>query len=60
MQVLPDAKRVLFLRSLKTLRQQEEWELLGRQARATGQLLLQLGGEIAKKSLEHVLTRGKL
>jgi predicted GTPase len=60
MQVLPDAKRVLFLRSLKTLRQQEEWELLGRQARATGRLLLQLGGEIAKKSLEHVLTRGKL
>ena len=60
MQGLPDAKRVLFLRSLKTLRQQEEWELLGRQARATGRWLLQMSGEIAKKSLEQVLSRGKL
>jgi predicted GTPase len=59
-QVLPDAKRVLLLRSLKTLRQQEEWELLGRQARATGRLLLQLGGEVAKKSLEHLLAQGKM
>jgi len=58
-QVLPTAKRVLFLRSLKTLRQQEEWELLGRQARAAGRLLLQLSGEVLKKSLEHVLTRGR-
>jgi predicted GTPase len=56
-QVLPDAKRVLLLRSLKTLRQQEEWELLGRQARATGQLLIQLSGEMVKKSLEHVLAQ---
>jgi uncharacterized protein len=59
-QVLPEAKRVLLLRSLKTLRQQEEWELLGRQARATGQLLLQLGGEVAKKSLQRVLAQGRL
>lgn len=58
-QVLPDAKRVLLLRSLKTLRQQEEWELLGRQARATGQLLFQLSGGIAKKSLEQVLAQGR-
>jgi uncharacterized protein len=59
-QVLPDAKRVLLLRSLKTLRQQEEWELLGRQARATGRLLLQLSGEVAKKALEHMLAQGKM
>jgi hypothetical protein len=59
-QVLPDAKRVLLLRSLKSLRQQEDWELLGRQARATGRLLLQLGGEVAKKSLERVLAQGRL
>ena len=58
-QVLPDAKRVLLLRSLKTLRQ-EEWELLGRQARATGRLLLQLSGEVAKKALEHMLAQGGL
>jgi uncharacterized protein len=60
MQVLPEAKRVLLLRSLKTLRQQEAWELLGRQAHTAGQLLLQLGGEVVKKSLQHVLTQGKL
>jgi predicted GTPase len=59
-QVLPDAKRVLLLRSLKSLRQQEEWELLGRQARATGQLLLQLSGEVVKRSLERVLAQGRL
>jgi predicted GTPase len=59
-QVLPDAKRVLLLRSLKMLRQQEEWELLGRQARTTGRLLLQLGGEVAKKALERVLVQGSL
>lgn len=57
--VLPDAKRVLLLRSLKMLRQQEEWELLGRQARATGQLLLQLSSEMVKKSLERVLAQGR-
>jgi predicted GTPase len=57
MQVLPDAKRALLLRSLKTLHQQEEWELLGRQARATGRLLLQLSGEVVKKLLEHELSK---
>src|SRR5215475_10167264 len=51
-QVLPDAKRTLLLRSLKTLRQQEEWELLGRQARATGRWLLQLSGEVVQKALQ--------
>ena len=59
-QVLPDAKRALLLRSLKTLRQQEAWELLGRQARATGQLLWQLSGEVLKKALERVLTQGSI
>jgi predicted GTPase len=57
-QVLPDAKRTLLLRSLKTLRQQEEWELLGRQARATGRWLLQLSGEVVQKSLQGVLSKG--
>ena len=59
-QVLPDAKRTLLLRSLKTLRQQEAWELLGRQARTAGQLLWQLSGEVLKKALERVLTQGSL
>ncbi len=59
-QVLPDAKRTLLLRSLKTLRQQEEWELLGRQARATGQWLLQLSGEVLHKALQGVLSKGSL
>jgi predicted GTPase len=59
-QVLPDAKRALLLRSLRTLRQQEEWTLLGRQARATGRLLLQLSGEVLKKSLERVLAEGRI
>jgi hypothetical protein len=49
----------MLLRSLKTLRQKEQWELLGRQARATGRFLLQLGGEVVKKSLERVLTERK-
>jgi hypothetical protein len=55
-QVLPDAKRTLLLRSLKMLRQQEAWELLGRQARTAGRLLWQLSGEVLKKALERVLT----
>jgi len=50
-EVLPEAKRTLLLRSLKTLREQEHWSLLGRQARATGRLLWQLGGEVLKKSV---------
>ncbi|MGH7965253.1 MAG: hypothetical protein ACRERD_26160, partial [Candidatus Binatia bacterium] len=48
-QVLPEAKRTLLLRSLKILRQQEQWELLGRQARAAGRFLLQLGGKMIEK-----------
>ena len=53
-QVLPDAKRTLLLRSLKTLRQQEAWELLGRQARTAGRLLWQLSGEVLQLSLIHI------
>jgi predicted GTPase len=58
-QALPEAKRALLLRSLKTLRDQEEWELLGRQAFTTGRLLLQLGAEVVTKSLEQMLAQGK-
>jgi len=50
-EVLPDAKRTLLLRSLKTLREQEQWSLLGRQARATGRFLWRLGGEVLKRSV---------
>ena len=50
-EVLPDAKRTLLLRSLKTLREQEQWSLLGRQARATGRFLWQLSGTVLKKSV---------
>jgi len=46
------------LRSLKTLRQQQAWELLGRQARTAGRLLWQLSGEVLQKALERVLTQG--
>jgi hypothetical protein len=55
-QLLPEAKRVLLLRSLKTLHAQEQWELMWRQARATGQFLFEIGGEIVKKSVRKVLT----
>src|SRR5262249_29174696 len=51
-QLLPEAKRTLFLRGLKTLRDQEQWELLWRQARATGRFLWQVGGEVLRKSVE--------
>jgi hypothetical protein len=54
-QVLPEAKRTLLLRSLKMLREQEQWELLGRQARAAGRFLLEIGGEVVKKSVERLL-----
>ena len=47
------------LTRLKTLRQQEAWELLGHQARAAGRFLWQLSGEVLKKALEGVLTQGK-
>jgi uncharacterized protein len=50
-EVLPEAKRTLLLRGLKSLRQQEQWSLLGRQARATGRFLWQLGGEVLRKSV---------
>lgn len=59
-EVLPAAKRTLLLRSLKTLRQQEQWELLGRQAKAAGRFLVQLGGEVLRKSLERVLTEKRI
>jgi uncharacterized protein len=58
-EVLPDAKRTLLLRSLKILRQQEAWELLGHQARAAGRLLWQLSGAMLKKALEGALTQGR-
>lgn len=58
--ILPEAKRTLLLRSLKTLRQQEQWQLLGRQARTTGRFLWQLGGQVLKKSVGRILTEGKL
>ena len=59
-EALPEAKRTMLLRSLKTLRQKEQWDLLGRQARATGRFLLQLSGEVLKKSLERVLTEKRV
>jgi hypothetical protein len=55
-EALPEAKRVFLLRGLKTLRQQEEWELLGRQARATGRFLVHLGSEVLKKTFQQVLS----
>ena len=48
-QALPEAKRALLLRSLKTLRQQEEWELLGQQAQATGRFLLTIRRRSSEK-----------
>jgi predicted GTPase len=59
-QVLPEAKRTLLLRGLKTLHEQEQWELLWRQARATGRFLLQMGGEVLKKSVERVLAEKRI
>lgn len=52
---LPEGKRTLLLRTLKTLRDREQWELLGRQARAAGRFLLAIGREVVRKSLEQVL-----
>jgi hypothetical protein len=37
------------------LHKQEQWELLGRQARAAGRFLLEIGGTVLKKSVERVL-----
>ncbi|MBI3245949.1 MAG: 50S ribosome-binding GTPase [Deltaproteobacteria bacterium] len=53
-QILPEAKRVLLLRSMKTLRKQEQWELLWQQARATGRFLWTIGGEVVRKAGERV------
>ncbi|MBI3304469.1 MAG: GTPase domain-containing protein, partial [Deltaproteobacteria bacterium] len=52
MQVLPEARRVLLLRSLKTWHEQEQWELLWRQARAAGRFLLEVGWEVLKRSVD--------
>jgi len=60
LQTLPEAKRALLLRSLKTLREQEQWELLWRQAKATGRFLLEVGGEVVRKSIERVLKEKRL
>jgi predicted GTPase len=59
-QALPEAKRVLLLRNLKTFRAQEQWDLLWRQARATGQFLWKIGGEVLKRSVEKILTEKRL
>jgi predicted GTPase len=59
-EVLPDAKRTLLVRSLKNLREQEQWEILGRQARATGRFLLRFGGEVLRKMIERVLVEGRV
>jgi hypothetical protein len=53
-QALPEAKRVLLLRALKTQRDQEQWELLWRQTRATGRFLWELGGAVLRKSVERI------
>ncbi len=53
-QLIPEAKRVLLLRSMKTLREQEQWELLWQQARATGRFLWTIGGEVMHKAGERV------
>jgi predicted GTPase len=59
-QVLPEAKRTLLLRGLKILHEQEQWELLWRQAWAAGRFLWQVGGEVLKKSVERVLTERRI
>ena len=53
--LLPEAKRVLLLRGVKTLRDQEQWELVWRQARASGRFLLEIGREVIRKSVREVL-----
>jgi len=59
-QVLPEAKRTLLLRGLKTLHDQEQWELLWRQARAAGRFFLQVGGEVLRKSVERMLMEKRI
>jgi predicted GTPase len=58
--LVPEAKRTLLIRSLKTLREREQWEILGRQSRATGRFLMQFGAEVLKKTVERVLEEGRL
>ena len=48
--LLPEAKRSLFLRGLKALRDREQWDLICRQARAAGRFLWEIGGEILKST----------
>lgn len=57
---VPEAKRTLLIRSLKTLRDHEQWDLLGRQSRATGRFLVQFGAEVLKKTVERVRVEGRL
>lgn len=58
--LVPEAKRTLLIRSLKTLREHEQWEILGRQSRATGRFLVQFGTEVLKKTVARVLAEGRL
>jgi len=58
--IVPEAKRTLLIRSLKTFREHEQWEILGRQSRATGRFLVQFGTEVLKKTVERVLAEGRL
>ena len=60
LEMVPEAKRTLLIRSLKTLREHEQWEILGRQSRATGRFLVQFGTEVLKKTVERVLAEGRL
>lgn len=48
--LLPAARRTALVRSLTTLREQEQWTLLGRQARGAGRFLLDLGGQVLHKA----------
>jgi predicted GTPase len=59
-QQLPEGKRVLLLRSLKTVRAREQWELVWLQARAAGRFLWKIGGEVVKKSVERVLSERRM
>lgn len=58
--LVPEAKRTLLIRSLKMLRDHEQWDILGRQSRATGRFLVRFGTELLKKTVERVLTEGRL
>jgi predicted GTPase len=59
-QSLPEAKRTLLVRGLKTMREQEQWTILGRQAQTAGLFLLEIGGEVLQKVVGTVVyeTRG--